>query len=86
LWIKFSLFRAAVSNKEFVQLEGKYHNYQIRILKKAVVASVVVLHRHLFQENNRQATKISLIVSNSLVKALLSHQPKARLHVTVKLE
>ena len=86
MWIKFSLFRAAVLNKEFVQLEAKYHNYRIRILKKAIVASVVVLHRHLFQENNSQATKISIIVSNSLVKALRGYQLNARLHVTAKLE
>jgi len=86
LWIKFSLFSATVSNKKFVQPQKKRHIYWIRILKKAVVASVVVLHSHLFQENDIKATKTPFMVTNSLLKALSGYLLNARRHVSAKLE
>jgi fructose-specific phosphotransferase system IIC component len=85
LWIKFSLFSAAVSHTEFIQLQTKCHIYQIGILKNAVVASALVLHRHLFQENDREATKTSFMLANSLVKALSGYLLNVRRHVTAKL-
>jgi hypothetical protein len=50
------------------------------------VASVVVLHLHLFQENERKTTKTSFMVTNSLVKALSGYLLNARRHVSAKRE
>jgi hypothetical protein len=49
-------------------------------------ASVMVLYRHLFQENERKATKTSFMVTNSLVKALSGYLLNGRRHVSAKHE
>jgi hypothetical protein len=58
----------------------------MRILKKAGVASVVVLHRHSLQENDRKAMKTSFVIANSLVTVLSDCLVNAYLHVTAKGE
>jgi hypothetical protein len=50
------------------------------------VVLVVVLHRHLFQKNEGNATKISFMVANSLVKAVCGCLLNAHLHVMAKRE
>ena len=50
------------------------------------MASVVVLHSHLFQENDIKATKTPFMVTNSLLKALSGYLLNARRHVSAKLE